>query len=390
MLIRMGRLVAYFYVVQDVARPWSEEDLTFIGELAHLTWSAAERARSDAALMQAEETERLLIREVDHRAKNVLAVVQSLAQLTPFLDKKQYVTALSGRIGSLARSHSLLSSNRWSGARLDVLLGQELEPYGAENDGRLKIEGPPVLIQAEAAQSLGLVIHELATNAGKYGALSASSGALEVSWRWEPERRLVLTWRETGGPRTAPPQRQGFGATLIANAGKQVGATIQQAWPPEGLVCTITLERDATPYFGTPPKAAIGETANGDAAHSLVDQRVLVVEDEALVALMVEDLLTDFGCQISGSFGAVDEALDYLKNAAVPPPALDGAVLDVNIGGTMVFPVAERLRAAGIPFVFATGYGALPRKGFEDVTVLNKPINPLLLEDAVKGFCKAA
>lgn len=118
--------------------------------------------------------------------------------------------------------------------------------------------------------------------------------------------------------------------------------------------------------------------------------RIMIVEDEALVALMVEDLLTDFGCQISGSFGAVDEALAYLSDAATPPPALDGAVLDVNIGGTMVFPVAERLRAAGIPFVFATGYGALPRKGFEDVVVLNKPIDPILLEDAVKGFGKAA
>ena len=118
--------------------------------------------------------------------------------------------------------------------------------------------------------------------------------------------------------------------------------------------------------------------------------RIMIVEDEALVALMVEDLLTDFGCQISGSFGAVDEALAYLTEAATPPPALDGAVLDVNIGGTMVFPVAERLRAAGIPFVFATGYGALPRKGFEEVLVLNKPIDPVLLEDAVKGFGKAA
>jgi CheY-like chemotaxis protein len=118
--------------------------------------------------------------------------------------------------------------------------------------------------------------------------------------------------------------------------------------------------------------------------------RIMIVEDEALVALMVEDLLTDFGCQISGSFGAVDDALAYLRDAAAPPPALDGAVLDVNIGGTMVFPVAERLRAAGIPFVFATGYGALPRKGFEDVVVLNKPINPALLKDAVDGFGKAA
>jgi CheY-like chemotaxis protein len=116
----------------------------------------------------------------------------------------------------------------------------------------------------------------------------------------------------------------------------------------------------------------------------------MIVEDEALVALMVEDLLTDFGCQISGSFGAVDDALAYLKDAVAPPPALDGAVLDVNIGGTMVFPVAERLRAAGIPFVFATGYGALPRHGFEDVVVLNKPINPVLLKDAVEAFGKAA
>lgn len=118
--------------------------------------------------------------------------------------------------------------------------------------------------------------------------------------------------------------------------------------------------------------------------------RIMIVEDEALVALMVEDLLTDLGCRISGSFGAVDEALDYLEDAATPPPDLDGAVLDVNVGGTMVFPVAERLRAAGIPFVFATGYGALPRKGFEDVPVLNKPIDPVLLEGAVKGFGQAA
>jgi CheY-like chemotaxis protein len=118
--------------------------------------------------------------------------------------------------------------------------------------------------------------------------------------------------------------------------------------------------------------------------------RIMIVEDEALVALMVEDLLTDFGCEISGSFGAVDDALAYLTDAPAPPADIDGAVLDVNIGGTMVFPVAERLRAAGIPFVFATGYGALPRQGFEDVAVIHKPINPMLLKDAVEAFGTAA
>ena len=119
-------------------------------------------------------------------------------------------------------------------------------------------------------------------------------------------------------------------------------------------------------------------------------RRIMIVEDEALVAMMVEDLLTEIGCEISGSFGAVDDALAWLRDAATPPPALDGAVLDVNIGGTLVFPVAERLRAAGIPFIFATGYAALPREGFEDVTVLSKPINPGLLRHAVEAFGRAA
>jgi PAS domain S-box-containing protein len=373
-LIRTGRLVAYFYVVQDAPRTWGDEDLTFIGEVAHLTWSAAERARSDAALMQAEETERLLIREVDHRAKNVLAVVQSLAQLTPFLDKKQYVTALSGRIGSLARSHSLLSSNRWSGARLDVLLQQELEPYGAENDSRLTIDGPAVLIQAEAAQSLGLVIHELATNAGKYGALSTSSGALEVSWRWEPERRLVLTWRETGGPRTAPPRREGFGATLIANAGRQVGATITQDWPPEGLVCSIVLESGATPYFGTPPKAASLEGATGDEVRSLVDQRVLVVEDEALVAMELTRILTDAGAQVIGPAGDIANAL-----ALIEAGGIDRALLDINLAGRLVTPVAAALTRKAIPFVYLTGYQEPDVEGL----VLRKPVNPATLLGAL-------
>lgn len=118
--------------------------------------------------------------------------------------------------------------------------------------------------------------------------------------------------------------------------------------------------------------------------------RIMIVEDEALVALMVEDLLIDLGCEVSGSFGAVDEALEWLDRILASPPPLDGAVLDVNIGGIMVFPIAERLQAAGVPFVFATGYAALPRQGFEDVTVLSKPINPDLLRDAVIGFGKAA
>lgn len=111
--------------------------------------------------------------------------------------------------------------------------------------------------------------------------------------------------------------------------------------------------------------------------------KVMIVEDEALVAMMVEDMLEDLGCEIAGSFGAVDDALAWLSSGA---PSPDGAVLDVNIGGEMVFPVAEQLRQRGVPFVFATGYGDLPRKGFESIEVLAKPIDAGALRKAVDKF----
>ena len=116
-------------------------------------------------------------------------------------------------------------------------------------------------------------------------------------------------------------------------------------------------------------------------------KRIMIVEDEALVAMMVEDLLGDLGCEVAGSFGAVGEALIWLDGSQAD---LDGAVLDVNIGGEMVFPVADALRLLGVPFVFATGYGDLPRRGFEDIRVLSKPVILGQLRQAVEEFGEAA
>ena len=112
-------------------------------------------------------------------------------------------------------------------------------------------------------------------------------------------------------------------------------------------------------------------------------KRIMIVEDEALVAMKVEDLLGDLGCQVAGSFGSVGEALLWLGGSQ---SRLDGAVLDVNIGGEMVFPVADALRLRGVPFVFATGYGDLPRRGFEDIRVLSKPLNIGHLRQALQDF----
>ncbi|MBI1682597.1 PAS domain-containing protein [Caulobacter hibisci] len=371
-LIKAGRLVSYLFVCQEVPRAWSADEVAFVGDVVELIWAAGARARGDAALRQAEETERLLIREIDHRAKNVLAVVQSLVQLTPFVDKRQYVTALSGRIGSLARSHSLLSTARWTGVALQALLEQELEPYNADQEARVALAGPPVLIRAEAAQSLGLVVHELATNASKYGALSVPGGALEVAWAWE-DGTLVLDWREAGGPPTTAPIHRGFGSTLIRNAGKQLGATLSHDWRTEGLHCRIALSRGALPgAVGLERPAAVASAAP---EAGLRNQRVLVVEDEALVAMELARVLSLAGAQVVGPVGDVAEALELIETSLI-----DRAVLDVNLGGRMVTPVAKALAERAIPFVYLTGY---QEPGLDDGPVLHKPTTPEALVSAL-------
>ena len=331
---------------------------------------------------RAEETERLLIREVDHRAKNVLTVVQSLAQLTPFETKDQYVHALSGRIGSLARAHSLLSATRWSGVDLHDLLRLELDPYGGEASEQVAILGPPVLIDAQAAQSLALVIHELATNASKYGALSRPLGRLNVSWSFDEADVLRLAWREDAGVAVAPPTRHGFGSTLIASAAKQLGARIEHVWRPQGLKVRLDLTQgaQARPDESAPPYRPGQAVEPGP---SLSDQHVLVVEDEAVVALELARVLTTAGAKVIGPAGSIEEAMALLDAHPV-----DRALLDVNLGGRLITPVAKALSHRGVPFVYLTGY---QEPEVDDAPILRKPVPPnVLVSVLARGSLLAA
>jgi PAS domain S-box-containing protein len=369
-LIKAGRLAAYLFLAHDGPRAFSADETAFVADVAELIWTASERARSDLALERAEETERLLIREVDHRAKNVLAVVQSLAQLTPFQNKDQYVQALSGRIGSLARAHSLLSTARWSGVDLHDLLRLELDPYGGESSAQVVIAGPPVLIDAQAAQSLALVIHELATNASKYGALARPEGRLSVSWAWGPKEdgddALRLVWRETAGVRVGPPKRRGFGSTLIASAVKQVAARVALDWRPEGLEVRLDMPKGAQPRAAESTPAYRPGLAVDDSP-DLRDQRVLVVEDEAVVAMELARVLTAAGAKVVGPAGTIEEALDLLDDGQ----PIDRALLDVNLGGRLITPVAKALASRHIPFVYLTGY---QEPDVEGGPILRKPV----------------
>src|SRR5437763_4591143 len=164
---------------------------------------------------EAEERQALLAREVDHRARNALALVQSIVRLTRGDDIKSYIGAVDGRIGALSRAHTLLAQSRWQGADLARLIDEELAPYRMVDAERITTSGPDVSLEPRTAQTLALALHELSTNAAKYGALSASSGRVRANWELGPST-LTLNWVESGGPPTKEPSSPGFGIRVIS------------------------------------------------------------------------------------------------------------------------------------------------------------------------------
>ncbi|WP_372619981.1 HWE histidine kinase domain-containing protein [Falsiroseomonas sp.] len=189
----------------------------------------------------AEERQALLMLEVDHRARNVLAVVQSALRLTPRGDAEQYARAVEGRIAALARAHAMLADARWQGSELGALLTGELSAFLATQ--RVELAGPPVMLPARTAQPLAMAAHELATNAVKHGALSSAEGSVTVTWALEQadsdQPVLALRWAEAGGPPVTPPQRRGFGSRVLEGVLRQAGGRVMLDWAPEGLVCRL-------------------------------------------------------------------------------------------------------------------------------------------------------
>jgi PAS domain S-box-containing protein len=321
----------------------------------------------------AEERQVLLAREVDHRARNALAVVQSIVRLTRASGIEDYVVAVEGRIRALSRAHMLLSRSRWEGAHLRKLVEEELAPYRTGEAESVLATGPEVVLQPATAQALALALHELATNAAKYGALSAATGNVRLAWQLEPDT-LVLQWTETGGPPVESPCSEGYGTRVIAaSIERQLGGRVSFDWRPEGLHCVLSLPRVAEKSPALP--VAAGEK-DPVAVAQVVAGRVLLVEDEALVAMMMRDILLELGLSVAGPFCTPAEAV-----AAARDDGVDAAILDVNLGGELIYPVADALAARGVPFVFVTGYGAESIDGrFAHVPILQKPIERQVLQ----------
>jgi two-component sensor histidine kinase/DNA-binding response OmpR family regulator len=327
----------------------------------------------------AEERQTLLVREVDHRARNALAVVQSIIRLTRAESKEAYIAAVEGRITALSRAHVLLSQSRWQGANLSRILDEELAPYRRSDVDRIVTSGPEAFLEPATAQILALALHELATNAAKYGALSSVFGRVKLSWEVAPNR-LVLQWVESGGPTVQPPRSEGYGTRVIgASVERQLDGSAAFDWHPDGLRFNMSIplgeKAKAEESVGERRTAAGG---NGAAPRQLVPgNRLLLVEDEALTGMMMSDMLTELGFDVIGPFGRLADAM-----AAVGREDFHAAVLDVNLDGEMVYPVADAVLARGVPFVFVTGYSAegIDRR-FAKVPVLQKPIERQMLQN---------
>ncbi|MEL6183027.1 MAG: HWE histidine kinase domain-containing protein [Myxococcota bacterium] len=373
---------AYMETVRGQARAWTPEERRFARALADALGAALEtvsQIRSQRDRLQ------LFIHELNHRARNVLALVRSLIRQSKryAADIEGYGEALETRIVALATAHDLLTGSSGSGVDLEKLAATELAPYRGRNGGesggespRYRIEGPPVLLQSTAGPLMALVLHELATNAAKHGAFSFEAGQVALSWAKVPGG-LDVRWTESGGPSTTPPTRTGLGRAILERTVPfELDGTADLEFRPEGLEARFWLpsacfSEPRTRDASTEPEGAADEPRAAEAPSGPHRGAVLVVEDSLVIAMELEEVFYDLG------FDQVDLAATLMQGLA-RARAVDYAfaVLDINLRGELSFPIADLLVERNVPFIFASGYGDTSSlvDRFRHHPIMTKPI----------------
>lgn len=212
----------------------TERALLLIDVLARQAADLIDRSRNEERVI-------LLAREAEHRSKNILAAVQAVVRLTKAETTSELKEAIIGRINALNNVHQLFVQSNWSGADLRTLVTQELSPYCKPEDLKAELSGPDVVLEPNAAQAISMTLHELATNAAKYGALSAPTGHVRVLWARKDDR-MTFRWEERGGPPIKEPSKRGVGTRVMDSMIRgQLNGAIQFDWRDEGLWCEFSL-----------------------------------------------------------------------------------------------------------------------------------------------------
>ncbi|HET6389082.1 HWE histidine kinase domain-containing protein [Hyphomicrobium sp.] len=337
----------------------------------------------------AESHQQLLMAELDHRVKNILANVAAIARLSSSnaVSVGSFASALDGRIHAMSAAHDLLRQSSWTGVDLHELVQGALAPFRSRSDNDVVVDGERVRLTSKFGQSMALVLHELVTNAVKHGSLSQPGGRVAISWQRivTPDGdKIGFSWQESGGPQVSEPARNGFGLAVIRSAASECGGVAEMSFAPEGFQFDFLGELSSRAHMVGTRHIAIVPKARGPmpAANMAAPRpcRILLVEDEALIAMQLQLDLEAEGHTIVGPFGQLSESLK-----AAADLNFDIALIDINLGADNSAPIAEILDRRRIPFAFTTGYNDLvflpPR--LRDYPHLTKPYNPADVKDLV-------
>lgn len=378
-----GSFSVYVRSVEGRCAPWTDDN-TYMMRRMRLLLNSAER-RVFTNNINRHQT--LMINELNHRVRNILALVKSVSRQARSSQGsfESYSKALEMRIQALAAAHDIGAGSAVSAVSINRIIVLEGEPYFDDDMSRLVINGPDRSVGADAAPLFALVTHELMTNAAKYGALSNSEGRLEIDLREDPNG-LTIDWRETGGPTVIAPSQAGFGTSLIQQAiPYEMGGTAEVDFRPEGVRAVIHLpsevldqSRGLAPARETPLVLA---QQRPDVPTDLLAGQVLVLEDNFMIATGMRSELEELGFDDVETTSNNREALAFLETTR---PNL--AILDINLGGGKTSAqTALRLQELGVPFIFVTGYGdaAVLLEELRGHARLTKPVTKLDLQNAL-------
>ncbi|MER2266256.1 HWE histidine kinase domain-containing protein [Methylobacterium oxalidis] len=366
---------AWAETVRGRSLPWSEVELrtaealrvTLLEVILRLS-DSAERERKEA-----QERQELLIAELNHRVRNILNLIRGVVtQSRANADRPEDFAAVVGeRIQALARAHDQVTSSNWGPGSLRDLVLLEAGAYLGRKAENVVLDGVDVLLEPQAFTTVALVVHELMTNSAKYGALCDSAGRVDVRWERDAFDHLVIHWQESGGPAVQAPTRRGFGTTIIERSiPYELKGEAEVRYELTGLRARFVVP---PAYVRAAPRVSVQAIRQDPAPSVRLDGTVLVVEDNMIIALEAEEVLTAMGASAVDMASSVREALRLIE-ASRP----DRALLDVNLGTETSVPVARKLAALGIPYAFATGYGesfTVPAD-LGDVPVIKKPYGP--------------
>ncbi len=366
---------AWRSIVEGESEHWSPSNLRAAEQLRRALLEVFLRLTDEAARERkaAQERQELLIAELNHRVRNILGLVKGLVSQTRSEKQSiaEYVGALDHRVQALARAHDQITQENWTASSFFDMVRTELESYLLDKAGRVDLTGSDYLIEPVAFSSVALVMHEMVTNAAKYGALSDQRGMVTISTSVNGLGDLIIEWAEQGGPVVQTPSRRGFGSTIVERSiPHELNGEASISFDAAGVEARFLIPAKFVKPTGRSQREGRGRVSSIASGDIDVPGSVLIVEDNLIIAMEAESLFEEIGSRTVEMAANIDQA-----NTALAEQSFDFVLLDINLGHNTSFGLAAELVSKGVKCAFASGYGdtaAVPHN-LRDIPRMSKP-----------------